>query len=109
MRALLREEMEAGALGLSTGLEYDPGIYSSTEEVVELAKVAAAHGGRYTSHIRSEDRWFWEAIDEILTIGREAQAAGADLAHQAGDEEPARADRAAARTARCRRARRAST
>lgn len=73
MRALLRAEMEAGALGLGTGLEYDPGIYSSPDEVIALAREAAAHGGRYTSHIRSEDRWFWEAIDEILNIGREAR------------------------------------
>jgi N-acyl-D-amino-acid deacylase len=72
MVALLAQEMEAGALGLSTGLEYAPGIYATTGEVVELAKVAASHGGRYMSHIRSEDRWFWEAVAEILTIGREA-------------------------------------
>jgi len=72
MRRLLKEEMEAGALGLSTGLEYDPGIYSTTDEVVELARVAASFEGRYISHIRSEDRRFWEAIDEILVIGREA-------------------------------------
>jgi N-acyl-D-aspartate/D-glutamate deacylase len=72
MEARLEEEMAAGALGLSTGLEYDPGIYSTTEEVVALARVAAAHGGRYISHIRSEDRRFWEAVDEILVIGREA-------------------------------------
>jgi len=72
MRGLLKEEMEAGALGLSTGLEYDPGIYSTTDEVVELARVAASFEGRYISHIRSEDRRFWEAIDEILVIGREA-------------------------------------
>ena len=65
--------MAAGALGLSTGLEYDPGIYSSRAEVVELAAVAARHGGRYISHMRSEDRQFWEAIDEILAIGREAK------------------------------------
>ncbi len=73
MGELLAQEMEAGALGLSTGLEYDPGIYSAPEEVVELAKVAASHGGRYMSHIRSEDRHFWQAIDEILSIGREAE------------------------------------
>ncbi len=72
MRALLEQEMKAGALGLSTGLEYDPGIYSTTEEVVELARVAASLGGSYISHLRSEDRWFWQAVDEILTIGREA-------------------------------------
>ena len=73
MRELLRADMEAGALGLSTGLEYDPGIYSAPEEVVELAKVAASFGGRYISHIRSEDRYFWQAIDEIIAIGREAR------------------------------------
>jgi len=70
MKELVRVEMEAGALGLSTGLEYDPGIYSAPDEVVALAKVAADAGGRYVSHIRSEDRWFWDAIDEIIDIGR---------------------------------------
>jgi N-acyl-D-amino-acid deacylase len=73
MAALVEQEMDAGALGLSSGLEYDPGIYSTTDEVVELARVAAAVGGRYMSHIRSEDRRYWEAIDEILLIGREAR------------------------------------
>src|SRR5262249_19278253 len=55
MGQLLQSEMAAGALGLSTGLEYDPGIYSSPSEVEALAKVAASVGGRYISHIRSED------------------------------------------------------
>jgi N-acyl-D-amino-acid deacylase len=73
MRELLRADMQAGALGLSTGLEYDPGIYSAPQEVVELAKVASAFGGRYISHVRSEDRQFWQAIEEIITIGREAR------------------------------------
>jgi N-acyl-D-amino-acid deacylase len=73
MRVLLDRELRAGALGLSTGLEYDPGIYSAPSEVIELARVAAAAGGRYISHVRSEDRHFWEAIDEIVTIGREAK------------------------------------
>jgi N-acyl-D-amino-acid deacylase len=71
MTRLLRSEMEAGALGLSTGLEYDPGIYSDRPEVIALSKVAASMGGRYISHIRSEDRFFWQAIDEIIAIGRE--------------------------------------
>ena len=70
---LLRIELQAGALGLATGLEYDPGSFSSTEELIELARVAAADGGRYISHIRSEDQYFWEAIDEVIDIGREAQ------------------------------------
>ena len=73
MRVLLEGEMKAGALGLSTGLEYDPGIFSARSEVVELARVAAAAGGRYISHVRSEDRDFWDAIDEIVAIGREAR------------------------------------
>jgi N-acyl-D-amino-acid deacylase len=71
MRALLRRELDAGALGLSTGLEYDPGIYSATTEVVALAREAAALGGRYISHMRSEDRAFFEALEELLHIGRE--------------------------------------
>jgi len=73
MRKRLWVEMRTGALGLSTGLEYDPGIYSDPEEVIALAHETAAQGGRYISHIRSEDRWFWEAIDEIIDIGREAE------------------------------------
>jgi N-acyl-D-amino-acid deacylase len=73
MSRLLERDLEAGALGLSTGLEYDPGIQSSRAELMDLARVTARHGGRYISHIRSEDRKFWEAIDEILAIGREAK------------------------------------
>lgn len=73
MRALVTEGMQAGALGLATGLEYDPGIYSATDEIIELSKEAARYGGRYISHVRSEDRYFWAAIDEIVRIGREAK------------------------------------
>ncbi len=73
MADILRNEMDAGALGLSTGLEYDPGSFSSAEEVVELAKVAAEYDGHYISHVRSEDQYFWEAVDEVVNIGREAQ------------------------------------
>jgi N-acyl-D-amino-acid deacylase len=73
MSELVKQEMAAGALGLSSGLEYDPGIYSSHEELVALAKTTASLGGRYISHIRSEDRAFWAAIDEIIDIGRQAK------------------------------------
>lgn len=73
MRGMVRDGMEAGALGLATGLEYDPGIYSATEEVIALAKEAARFEGRYISHIRSEDRNFWAAVDEIVRIGREVK------------------------------------
>lgn len=71
MAEMLKSELESGALGLSTGLEYEPGIYSETSEVVALAQVAADAEGRYISHIRSEDRWFEDSIDEIILIGRE--------------------------------------
>ncbi|QNQ07740.1 D-aminoacylase [Sphingomonas alpina] len=70
MRAIVRAGMQAGALGLSTGLEYDPGIYATKDEVLTLAKEAARSGGRYISHIRSEDQYIWAALDEIVEIGR---------------------------------------
>lgn len=73
MRAMLADDMAAGALGLSTGLEYDPGIYSETSELIELAEIAAAAGGRYASHLRSEDRFFWEALEELLIVGAAAE------------------------------------
>ncbi|MFM7194102.1 MAG: N-acyl-D-amino-acid deacylase family protein, partial [Bacteroidota bacterium] len=71
MAAMLKKEMEAGALGLSTGLEYDPGIYSDPQEVLTLARELPAYGGRYISHLRSEDRWYDAALKEIITIGAE--------------------------------------
>lgn len=71
--ALLKSEMKKGSLGLSTGLEYEDGFYSSRYEIVELAKIAAVEKGKYISHIRSEDISMVEAIDEIITIGREAK------------------------------------
>ena len=71
MKQLLVSELESGALGLAAGLEYEPGIHSETSEVLELAQIVAAAGGRYISHVRSEDRWFEDAIDEIILIGRE--------------------------------------
>ncbi len=73
MRKLLARELTAGALGLSTGLEYDPGVYAEPEEVLALARTAAAARGRYISHIRSEDRRFYSAVSELITIGRQAR------------------------------------
>jgi N-acyl-D-amino-acid deacylase len=73
MRTLLERELAAGAVGLSTGLEYDPGIYSAPDEVLALARTTAAAGGRYSSHIRSEDRRFYSAVTELLTVGRDAR------------------------------------
>ena len=73
MQALLETELASGVLGLSTGLEYDPGIYSSTDEVVALAQTASANGGRYISHMRSEDRALHDAIDETIEIAERAR------------------------------------
>jgi N-acyl-D-amino-acid deacylase len=73
MKALVREAMEAGAIGLSTSLIYPPAIYAPEEEITELAKVAGEHGGRYYTHMRNEGDQLLEAIDEALRIG---QAAG---------------------------------
>ncbi|HEX8848567.1 MAG TPA: D-aminoacylase [Gemmatimonadaceae bacterium] len=70
MKAIVAHEMGAGALGLSSGLEYDPGIYSDPGEVIALARVAADSGGRYISHMRSEDRELFKAADELINIGR---------------------------------------
>ncbi len=70
MATMLETELASGALGLSTGLEYEPGIYSATAEVISLAQLTADRGGRYISHMRSEDRWLEESIDEIIAIGR---------------------------------------
>jgi len=70
MSAMLKTELEAGALGFGTGLEYEPGIHSISAEVISLAKIAAKQGGRYISHLRSEDRWLLQALDEIIEIGR---------------------------------------
>jgi N-acyl-D-amino-acid deacylase len=72
MKALVAEAMEAGAIGMSTGLRYVPGIYSETEEVIELAKVAAAYGGFYSSHIRDEGPGSVDAVRELIRIGEEA-------------------------------------
>lgn len=72
MAMLIDADMKAGALGLSTGLEYDPGYYSDTAELVALARVASKYGGMYISHMRDEGDRFGSALGELLSIGREA-------------------------------------
>lgn len=72
MRRHVAEAMEQGAVGLSSGLIYAPASYATTEEIAELAKVAAAHGGGYASHIRSEGDRLVEAIEEAIRIGETA-------------------------------------
>src|SRR5437762_14030485 len=72
MRELVRKEMEAGALGIGTSLIYPPAFYASTDELIELCKVAAKYQGKYISHMRSEGNQLIEALDELLRIDREA-------------------------------------
>ena len=72
MRGHVRTAMDEGAMGLTTALIYIPGVFASTDELVELAKVASQSGGMYVSHMRSEGNRLLEAIDETLTIAREA-------------------------------------
>lgn len=73
MKALLSDELKAGAFGLSTGLEYEPAHFSTTEEVVELSKIAAEWGGFYISHVRDEGNGVFDSFDEVQRIGREAR------------------------------------
>jgi len=70
MKDILARELSKGALGISTGLEYEQAFYSSRDEVLQLAKVAAAANTRYISHIRSEDVTMADALDEIIQIGK---------------------------------------
>jgi|GEM_PF-23353 len=71
-KARLRQAMREGAFGMSTGLEYTPGRFSSTEEIIELQKAVAELGGLYASHMRNEDITIIPAVEEALRIGREA-------------------------------------
>jgi N-acyl-D-amino-acid deacylase len=72
MKALVREAMEAGAIGVSTALIYPPAVYAPEEEITELCKVAGEYGGRYYTHMRNEGDRLLEAIDEALRIGQGA-------------------------------------
>ena len=72
MRALVREAMEEGAMGVSTALEYAPAPYASTEEIIALAAEAAPYGGIYATHMRSEGDGMMAALDETFRIAREA-------------------------------------
>lgn len=73
MKALVDQSMKDGAVGLSTGLIYIPGSFAKTEEIIELAKVAAAHDGIYVSHMRAETVRIFSALDELIRIAREAK------------------------------------
>jgi N-acyl-D-amino-acid deacylase len=72
MQDWVEEAMEQGACGLSTGLIYEPGRWSTTEEIIELCRRIAPYGGVYATHMRNEGEGLLEAVDEALRIGREA-------------------------------------
>jgi len=72
MRLLVREAMEDGALGVASSLMYPPGLFAKTDELIALSEVAAEYGGMYISHMRDEGAHMLEAIEELLTIAREA-------------------------------------
>ncbi|MCP4045093.1 MAG: amidohydrolase family protein, partial [Gammaproteobacteria bacterium] len=72
MKELARQAMAQGAMGLSSGLEYVPGTYASTGEIIEVAKAAAEYGGVYQTHMRAEDQGLLGALDEAIHISRES-------------------------------------
>ncbi|UCC85365.1 MAG: D-aminoacylase [Gemmatimonadota bacterium] len=72
MRALVRQAMEEGAVGLGSSLIYPPAFYAETDELIELARVAAEYDGLYISHMRSEGNQLLEALEELITVAREA-------------------------------------
>ena len=80
MERLLAESLDAGAWGLTTGLIYQPGKYSTPDEVVALAKVASAKGGYYATHMRSEGDAILEAIDEVIDLVK-ATGIRAEISH----------------------------
>jgi N-acyl-D-amino-acid deacylase len=80
MKDLVRTAMEEGALGVGSSLIYAPAFYAKTDELIALARVASEYGGMYISHLRSEGNQFIEALEELLTIAREAKIA-AEIYH----------------------------
>lgn len=80
MKALTRQAMEEGAMGLGSSLIYPPGFFASTEELIELAKVVGEYNGRYISHMRSEGNRIEQSIQELISIAREG-GVGAEIYH----------------------------
>ncbi len=80
LKKVLEENLEAGSFGLSTGLEYAPSSYAKIDELIELSKVVAKYGGLYNTHMRNEDDTLLEAIDEAITICKDA-GVNLEIAH----------------------------
>lgn len=87
MRRLAAEAMDAGAFGMSSGLVYPPGLYCATEELVDLSRVVARHGGIYASHVRGEANPLVESVREALRIAREADVSVEISHHKAAGRE----------------------
>ena len=81
MQDYVKEAMEAGAFGMSTGLIYPPQVYASTEEIIEVAKVVGEHGGLYFSHIRGEGETVVDAVQEVIDIVEGSGCVGGQIAH----------------------------
>ncbi|RTL59117.1 MAG: D-aminoacylase [Sphingobacteriales bacterium] len=80
MKLLVRQAMEEGALGVTDALIYPPATFAKTDELIELSKEASKYGGTYSSHMRSEGNKLWEAVEELITISKEANIP-ADIHH----------------------------
>ena len=80
MRAWVEQAMTQGAIGLTTGLVYQPGRYSQTEELIALAEISGAHGGLYNTHMRNEGDGLLDAVAEAIRIGREG-GCGVHISH----------------------------
>jgi N-acyl-D-amino-acid deacylase len=87
MRALVERGMRDGAVGLSSGLEYDPGFYATLDELVSLAEVAGRFGGVYSSHVRDEENDFVGAWKEAIEVGRRAHVA-VEISHMKAASKP---------------------
>lgn len=82
MRALVQQAMEDGAFGLSSGLEYTPGTYAETDELIDLARVTAPYEGLYISHIRDEGGRLLESVEEVIQVAEGADVAGQVTHHK---------------------------
>jgi N-acyl-D-amino-acid deacylase len=87
MRGWVEQAMAQGAAGLSTGLIYEPGRFCATDEIVELCRAIAPHGGVYATHMRNESAQLLQSVEETLTIGREAGCPVHISHHKATGEE----------------------
>ncbi|HYR28664.1 MAG TPA: D-aminoacylase [Thermoanaerobaculia bacterium] len=103
MRALVRQAMEGGALGVGTSLIYAPAFYAKTDELIALNQAAAPFGGMYISHMRSEGARLLEAVEELITIAREA-GVPAEIYHlkAAGEQNWPKMDQVIARVEKAR-------